>query len=105
MANIAKDINNFPEVHQVSQSKYLKTYIMNRMHSLNLYSFLSEEDVLQYVMKCLIETLESGEQINNPIAWSKLVSEQHINKTYKRHRAILMQKLVEKLSSWAGLVC
>ncbi|KST61963.1 sigma-70 RNA polymerase sigma factor region 4 domain-containing protein [Mastigocoleus testarum] len=78
--------NNFPEVDEVLQAKWLKIHIMNRIHVLKLNSFLSEEDVIQHVGMCLIEKLRSGVKIHHPVAWAKLVSERHINALYKRHK-------------------
>ena len=84
--------NNFPEVNEVLQSRWLKIHIMNRIHALKLNSFLSEEDVVQHVGMCLIERLQSGVQVHYPVAWAKLVSERYINALYKKHK---MSKTIE----------
>jgi RNA polymerase sigma factor (sigma-70 family) len=79
--------NNFAEVRQVLQAKWLRIHIRNRIHALKLSSSISEEDVIQYVVMCLVETLKSGTQVNHPVAWSKSVSERYIQKLYKKHGA------------------
>ncbi|NJN13429.1 MAG: sigma-70 family RNA polymerase sigma factor [Richelia sp. RM1_1_1] len=78
--------NDFTEVRQVLQAKWLRIHIRNRIYALKLSSSISEEDVIQYVVMCLVETLRSGTQVNHPVAWSKLVSERYIQKLYKKHR-------------------
>ncbi|WP_414755905.1 RNA polymerase sigma factor [Anabaena sp. CCY 9910] len=47
---------------------------------------MSEEDVIQHVILCLIEALRAGTQINHPVAWARLVSERYVNNKYKKYR-------------------
>jgi RNA polymerase sigma factor (sigma-70 family) len=82
MAN--PDSNNFFEVRQVLQSEWLKIRNRNRIHALKLSSLISEDDIIQYVIMCLIEAIKSGKQIEHPIAWAKLVSERRIQKVYRK---------------------
>ena len=69
-----KILNNnpkdYPQVRQVLEAKWLRIHIRNHIHVLKLSSFLSEEDVVQYAVMCLIEALEEGKQVNHPGAWS-----------------------------------
>ncbi len=83
---MTKNPNKFPEVRQVLQARWLKIQIRSRIHTLKLGSFISEEDVVQHVVMCLIETLNSGTQVHHPIAWAKLVSQRYISKLYKKYR-------------------
>jgi RNA polymerase sigma factor (sigma-70 family) len=78
--------NDSPTVKQVLQSKWLLIHIRNRLNTLKINTVLSEEDVIQYVILCLIETLRAGTQINHPVAWARLVGERYINKQYKKYR-------------------
>lgn len=96
--------NDFVEVRQVLQSKWLKFHIRSRIHALKLSSWVSEEDVIQYVVVCLVETIESGKQVNYPVAWSKLVSERHIQKLYKKHRVCEATES-DKIEYLANLRC
>lgn len=95
---------NFVEVRQVLQSKWLKLHIRSRIHALELSSSVSEEDVIQHVAICLVETLKSGTQVNYPVAWSKLVSERHIQKLYKKHR-VTQATESDKIEYLANLRC
>lgn len=83
---MSKDNNDFPEVNQLLRSKWLRNYINNRIHTLRLSSYLSGEDLIQYVAECLTKKLQSGTKVEYPIAWAKLVSERHINHLYKKNR-------------------
>ncbi len=96
--------NDFAEVRQVLEAKWLKIYVKNRIHALKLSSSISEEDVIQYVIMCLIETLKSGTQVDYPVAWSKLVSERHIQKLYKKHR-VTQATESDKIEYLANLRC
>ena len=96
--------NDFIEVRQVLESKWLKFHIRSRIHALKLSSSVSEEDVIQYVATCLFETIESGKQINHPVAWSKLVSERHIQKLYKKHKVCEATES-DKIEYLANLRC
>ena len=73
-------------VNQVLQADWLRIHIKNSIHRLKLSSLVSEEDIIQYVVKCLTETISSGTKVNYPVAWSKLVSERRIQKLYKKNR-------------------
>ena len=83
---VNSDSNDFIEVRQVLQSKWLKIHIRSRIHALKLSSLISEEDIIQQVILYLVTTLQSGKQVEHPIAWSKLVSERHIQKVYKKNK-------------------
>lgn len=73
-------------VNQVLQADWLKIHIRSRIHALKLSSLISEEDIIQYVVECLTETINSGTTINYPVAWSKLVSERRIQKLYNKNK-------------------
>ncbi|MEL6461157.1 MAG: sigma-70 family RNA polymerase sigma factor [Cyanobacteria bacterium J06621_15] len=73
-------------VNQVLQADWLKIHIRSRIHALKLSSLISEEDIIQYVVECLTEAINSGTTINYPVAWSKLVSERRIQKLYNKNK-------------------
>jgi len=73
-------------VFQVLQADWLRIHIRGRIHALKLSSLISEEDIIQYVVKCLTETINAGTTVNYPVAWSKLVSERRIQKLYKQNK-------------------
>lgn len=87
---VSSDCNSFIQarqaVNQVLQAEWLRIHIRGRIHSLKLSSLISEEDIIQYVLISLTETINSGTTVNYPVAWSKLVSERRIQKLYKKHR-------------------
>lgn len=78
--------NDFFEVRQVLHSEWLRIRIRGRIHALKLNSLMSEEDIIQYVVMCLIKTIKSGKQVEHPVAWAKLVSERRIQKLYKKYK-------------------
>lgn len=80
------DRNNFPEVSQILRSTWLLNYVRNRIYTLKLSSYLSPEDVIQYVVEALAKTIKSDTKIEYPIAWAKAVSEKYIKKEYRRNR-------------------
>ena len=86
LKKVNHDSNDFFEVRQVLKSKWLKIHIRNRIHILKLSSLIMEEDVIQQVAMYLFEAQISGKKIKHPIAWSKLVSERHIQKVYKKNK-------------------
>ncbi|MGD1875228.1 MAG: sigma-70 family RNA polymerase sigma factor [Mastigocoleus sp.] len=96
--------SDYSEVRQVLQTPWLKTHIRSRLHALKLSSFLSEEDIVQHSVMCLFETLQSGKQVNHPVAWAKLVSERYISKLYKKHRVSEATEL-EKIEYFANQNC
>ena len=73
-------------VNQVLQTEWLRIHIRNSIHRLKLSSLVSEEDIIQYVVKCLTEAINSGTTINHPVAWSKLVGQRQIQKLYKKNK-------------------
>jgi RNA polymerase sigma factor (sigma-70 family) len=95
------DRNDFPEVTEVRQSRWLLNYTNNRIHILKLSSYLSGDDVIQYAALCLTKELQSGKEITYPIAWAKLVCERHINKQYKKNKNIQAQESnqIERLAN------
>jgi RNA polymerase sigma factor (sigma-70 family) len=82
---MVKDNNDFPEVLEVLQSGWLRTFCNNRIRILKLSSYLEGEDVIQYAVQCLANELQSGKKIEHPIAWAKTVSERHIQKHFKKN--------------------
>jgi DNA-directed RNA polymerase specialized sigma24 family protein len=45
---------------------------------------LSDEDVVNHVVLCLVENLQSGKSVSYPIAWAKVVSERYINSQFNK---------------------
>jgi RNA polymerase sigma factor (sigma-70 family) len=79
--------NGLPEVTEILHSRWLKNYIRVRISTLKLSSHISEEDVIQHAAaECAIKYFNSGQRIEYPITWAKLVSERYINKLYKKNR-------------------
>lgn len=86
LKKMSSDPNDYEEVNQVLKSKWLRVHVRSRIDALNLKSLVSEDDIIQQVMLYLITALKSGKQIKYPVAWSKLVSERHIQKVYKQNK-------------------
>lgn len=80
------NLNEFPEIRKVKESRWLMNYIKNRIYTLRLSSYLSEEDIMQYALCSLYQELKSGKTVQYPIAWAKLVCERYINKQYRKNK-------------------
>ncbi|MCG6135136.1 MAG: hypothetical protein MET45_10795 [Nostoc sp. LLA-1] len=73
-----------PEIAEVFQSKTLRNYIKLRLRVYNMNNALSEEDVINHVVLCLVKTLQSEKPVYHPVAWAKVVSERYINNQFKK---------------------
>jgi RNA polymerase sigma factor (sigma-70 family) len=77
-----KNREMYPELKEIIQSKSLKNHIQHRLYTLRMNYFLQEEDVINYVVVSLIETLQSQKYIQYPVAWAKSVSNRFITHQY-----------------------
>lgn len=73
----------YHELTQVMQSKTLIAHIKFTLGTLKPKPNVSEQDVLQHVIQCLIEALQSGTVVRKPVAWGRLVATRYIYKQYK----------------------
>lgn len=80
----ARNRDAYPEVAEILQSDKLRNYIKLRLRVRNMNHALSEEDIINHVLLCLVETLQSGKQVSYPIAWAKVVSERYINSQFNK---------------------
>jgi DNA-directed RNA polymerase specialized sigma24 family protein len=83
----AKHRDDCPEVAEIFQSKILRNYIKLRLYVLKMNNALSQEDVINHVALCLVETLQSGKLVSYPIAWAKKVSERYINSQFSKFKS------------------
>lgn len=82
--NYHKPVETDSRFQIVFESKALRIFVRNRLYVLKMSSYISEDDVINYVALCFIQDLKNEKVIHYPIAWAKKVSERYIYKYRKK---------------------